>query len=183
VCKISQKQILSFISNKNLYANTNAVLKIIEKAAEESERKLYNNAIDPFSALFDVMSMNIKLSDWLEKEKLTNIKPSELTKEHIWDYKVFLSRHYKTRDGKQLKRVTQNFYLIALRSLLTFFADKDIPSLPPEKIKLTKQEEKPVHFLALDQVEKLLNEPKGKQNWIAGQSNTRSLLFYGNACC
>ena len=100
--------------------------------------------------------------DWLEKEKLTNIKPSELTKEHIWDYKVFLSRHYKTKDGKQLKRVTQNFYLIALRSLLTFFADKDIPSLPPEKIKLTKQEEKPVHFLALDQVEKLLNEPKGK---------------------
>ncbi len=74
MCKISQKQILSFISNKNLYANTNAVLKIIEKAAEESERKLYNNAIDPFSALFDVMSMNIKLSDWLEKEKQGSYK-------------------------------------------------------------------------------------------------------------
>jgi len=100
--------------------------------------------------------------DWLKKEKLEKIKPSELTKEHIWNYKVFLSRHYKTKDGKQLKRVTQNYYLIALRSLLTFFADKDIPSLPPEKIKLTRQEEKPVHFLQLEQVEKLLNAPNTK---------------------
>jgi len=96
--------------------------------------------------------------DWIELNKLTNLKPHELTPEHIYEYKTYLSRNYTTRDKKPLKRVTQNYYLIAVRSLLTYFADKDIISLPPEKIKLAKQSgERKVSFLNLAQIERLLN--------------------------
>jgi len=102
--------------------------------------------------------------NWLKANKLESITPPELTKEHIWKYRVFLSRHYLSETTKKpLKRSTQNYYLIALRAFLTFFAEKDIPSLPPEKVKLPREKgQKTIHFLTLDQVEKLLSMPDTK---------------------
>ena len=97
--------------------------------------------------------------EWLKKNNLENLKPKELTPEVIFKYKTFLSRVYTTKDGKFLKKTTQNYYLIALRVLLTFFAEKDIKSLPPEKIKLLKTKGRTIHFLTLEQIEKLLNAP------------------------
>ncbi|MBU3964640.1 tyrosine-type recombinase/integrase [Patescibacteria group bacterium] len=101
-----------------------------------------------------------KFLEWSKINKLENLKPHQMTPDHIFKYKTFLSRQYLKKDKKPLKRNTQNYYLIALRSLLTYFADKDIISLPPEKIKLTKQsQERTVNFLTLEQVEKLLAIP------------------------
>lgn len=98
--------------------------------------------------------------NWLKKNKLENIKPADLSPDHIWQYKLYLSRYHLSRDNKPLKKTTQNYYLIALRSLLTYFAEKDITSLPPEKIKLPREKgEKTIHFLNLEQLEKLFNVP------------------------
>lgn len=98
---------------------------------------------------------------WLKLKKIENIRPHELTNEHIWEYRVFLSRQYiSSKNKKQLKKTTQNYYLIALRSLLDYFANKNILSLPSEKIKLAKDtKEKEVRFLTLEQIEKLLSAP------------------------
>lgn len=97
---------------------------------------------------------------WLKEKKLTNLKPSSLTADHIWQYRVFLSRHHDTRTNKTLKKTTQNYYLIALRSLLEFFSEKNITALSPTKVKLAKDKtEKEVKFLTLDQIEKLLLAP------------------------
>jgi len=101
-----------------------------------------------------------KFLDWLKIKKLAHLKPHQLTPEHIWDYRVFLSRQYTPKTKRPLKKSTQNYYLIALRALLNYFADRDILSLPSEKIKLAKDtDEKQVRFLSLDQVEKLLSVP------------------------
>jgi len=95
---------------------------------------------------------------WLKKNNLQNIKPHELTSDHVWKYRVFLSRQYRSKSNAVLKRSTQNYYLIAVRSLLNYFADRDIISLPSEKIKLAKdKKEKQVRFLNLDQIEKLVS--------------------------
>ncbi len=101
-----------------------------------------------------------KFWDWLKINKLENIKPYELTPDHIWKYRVFLSRQYISKRKKTLKKSTQNYYLIALRSLLNYFAERDILSLPAEKIKLAKnKEETQVRFLTLEQLEKLFSIP------------------------
>jgi len=101
-----------------------------------------------------------KFFDWLKTNNLENLKPAELTSDHIWKYRLSLSRQYLPKTKKSLKRSTQNYYLIALRQFLTYFTEKDIPSLPPEKIKLPKEKaEKIVDFLSLDQIEKLLTAP------------------------
>ena len=93
---------------------------------------------------------------WLEKNNLEGLKPHELSPAHIWKYRVYLSRNSK----KPLKKSTQNYYLIALRSFLNYFANRDIISLPAEKIKLAKdRSERQVRFLDLEQLEKLFAAP------------------------
>jgi len=101
-----------------------------------------------------------KFLDWLKINNLDNLKPHELTPEHVWQFRVFLSRQYASKTKKPLKKSTQNYYLIALRSLLNYFANRDILSLPSEKIKLAKNtDEKQIRFLNVDQIQKLLAVP------------------------
>lgn len=98
--------------------------------------------------------------DWLKMSSLENLKPHELTPEHIRKYRLFLSRQYLPKTKQPLKKSTQNYYLIAFRSLLNYFADRDILSLPAEKIKLAKDKgERQVRFLDLEQLEKLFLTP------------------------
>ena len=97
---------------------------------------------------------------WIKKTKKDSLLPHELTSEDIWAYRLYLSR-YKGEKDRPLKRITQNYYLIALRALLSYFTAKDIVSLPADKIVLPKdaKTEKTVKFLTLDQIEKLLLAP------------------------
>lgn len=98
---------------------------------------------------------------WLKKTGKTDLKPHELTAQDVWDYRLHLSRHADPKTQKTLSKLTQSYYLIALRALLRFFADKDIASLPAEKISLPKDAEKgkTIKFLNLEQIERLLSAP------------------------
>jgi len=105
-----------------------------------------------------------KFFEFLDNSSLSDLRPHQLTPEHVWDYRLFLSRTRDSSTGKLLKKTTQNYYLIALRSYLNFFADRDITSLPAEKIKLARdaQKEKTINYLKLNQIEKLLLAPNIK---------------------
>jgi site-specific recombinase XerD/intein/homing endonuclease len=94
---------------------------------------------------------------WLKGSNKASLLPHQLTPDHIWDYRLYLSR-FKGENGLPLKKATQTYYLIALRALLGYFTAKDIESLPQDKIALPKANkgEKSVKFLTLEQIEKLL---------------------------
>jgi len=97
---------------------------------------------------------------WLKVAKLTSLKPHDLDADHVWKYRVFLSRNYQSKTNKPLKKSTQNYYLIALRALLSYFSSRDILSLPVDKIKLSKdKKERSVKFLNNEQLKKLLQAP------------------------
>jgi site-specific recombinase XerD len=97
---------------------------------------------------------------WLEKTKNKKLAPHELTPEHIWDYRLYLARTYKTPSGEYLGKKSQNYYLIALRALLNYFADRDIESLPSSKIKLAKQKsDETISFLDERDIDKILQVP------------------------
>lgn len=101
-----------------------------------------------------------KFFNWLKEQNLGSLSPNKLNAEHIWRYKVYLSRHIDKIKQKPLKKTTQNYYLIALRSLLEFFVEKEVTSLPPSKVKLAKDKaDKEIKFLKLDQLTRLLNSP------------------------
>lgn len=97
---------------------------------------------------------------WLKMVKKENLLPHELSSDDIWNYRLYLSR-FADKKGRPLKKITQSYYLIALRAILGYFTAKDIISLPADKITLPKAAtaEKTVKFLNLDQIEKFLLAP------------------------
>jgi len=120
----------------------------IEKGLSDNTQKNYSRYLKKFT-------------DWLKASGKEDMLPHDLTPEEIWNYRLFLARFKDPNKDKPLSKLTQNYYLIALRSLLSFFTDKDIISLPADKIQLPKdaKKEKTVKFLTLDQIEKLLLAP------------------------
>ncbi len=140
-------------SNKPLPDHINDFLDWceIEKGLNNKTQKNYFNFLKKFF-------------EFLEINSLSNLKPHQLTPGHIWQYRLFLSRSRSPQTKKYLKKTTQNYYLIALRAYLNFFADRDITSLPAEKIKLGRDtnKKKSVNYLKLNQIEKLLLAPNVK---------------------
>jgi site-specific recombinase XerD len=97
---------------------------------------------------------------WLDKTHHADLKPRELTAQYVWDYRLYLARNYKTPSGPYLTKKSQNFYLIALRALLRYLAERDIETVASTKIKLAKQKaEEPIAFLERHEVEEMLKQP------------------------
>ena len=97
---------------------------------------------------------------WLKEGGKGDLLPHQLTAEHIWDYRLFLAQKYKTPRGKNLGKKSQNYYLVALRSLLNYFTERNIDSLSPAKVKLAKQKtEDNISFLDVRDIEKMLTIP------------------------
>ena len=105
--------------------------------------------------------------------KFANISnPSQIDDELVRQYRLYLNRlgnrsdpsFAKASEGKgkmPLKKVTQNYHIIALRNFLKYLAKRNIKSLTAEKVELGKQEQREVTFLEPEELERLLNSPDG----------------------
>lgn len=85
--------------------------------------------------------------------------PKDLTIETVRKYRVYLAHVNSPNGNLPLKRVTQNYYVIALRSFLRYLIRKDLAVVSPEKIELPKTESRSLKFLDRDQLEHLLAQP------------------------
>lgn len=83
---------------------------------------------------------------------------SDLDLATVRKYRVFLANKADEK-GKTLKKVTQNYYVIALRSLLRFLIKNDLKTLEPSKIELPKTESRSLKFLEREQIDRLVTMP------------------------
>jgi site-specific recombinase XerD len=86
------------------------------------------------------------------------VQPGAISLDEVREYRVWLNR-FKDDKGRPLKKSTQNYHLIALRSFLKYLAKRDVKSLAPEKIELAKAPEREVEFLEPDELTRLLDAP------------------------
>lgn len=68
------QRLLSYISNEKLYDCVRKVIYPTFLAIKEKEKTLYDNVIDPFSAVFDSIINKISLTQWLEVEKSRQVQ-------------------------------------------------------------------------------------------------------------
>ncbi len=106
-----------------------------------------------------IENYNHYLTRFISFAKVEN--PRDITEETIRKYRLTLNRTTDER-GKPLKKVTQNYHVIALRSFLKYLAKRDIRVVPAEKIELGKQEEREVVFLESSELERFLRAPQGE---------------------
>ncbi|HTL39757.1 MAG TPA: site-specific tyrosine recombinase/integron integrase [Methylomirabilota bacterium] len=90
--------------------------------------------------------------------------PEDVDLELVRSYRLFLNR--MTQADKNLKVITQNYHLIALRSFLKYLAKRDIKSLAAEKIELPKTPSRQVEFLNTEDVERLIDAVKSEKHKI-----------------
>jgi len=89
-----------------------------------------------------------------------NIDPEKIDLELVRKYRVYLARYVDETTGLPLKKVTQNYFLIALRAFLKYLARRDIETLSAEKIELGKQDPRPIKILDPENLERLLSAPE-----------------------
>ncbi|OGD24680.1 hypothetical protein A2819_03015 [Candidatus Azambacteria bacterium RIFCSPHIGHO2_01_FULL_40_24] len=104
------------------------------------------------------------LKRFLEYSKIS--RPEQISQDLVRQYRLWLNRRpafAKASAGKfpsekgNLKKNTQNYYLIALRNFLKYLAKRDIETLSADKIELGKQSERQVIFLESGELDRLLH--------------------------
>ncbi len=112
-----------------------------------------DRALSPLTVKMYAHYLN-RFSDWLT-EGGKKIRPDELNEEIVRQYRLYLSRYVNPVKG-ELKRSTQGYFLIALRSFLRYLTKKGISTLAPDQIELGKTRDRVIKFLDKNQLEKLL---------------------------
>ena len=91
---------------------------------------------------------------WLGENK----SPGAITGEKVRKYRLWLNRLVDAH-GEPLKKNTQNYHLIALRSFLKYLAKRDVETMAPEKIELMKMPDREVAFLEGSDLNTILEMP------------------------
>ncbi|MFZ5982323.1 MAG: site-specific tyrosine recombinase/integron integrase [Patescibacteria group bacterium] len=104
--------------------------------------------------------------------------PSDITDDLVRSFRVALNR-FSDNSGRPLKKITQNYYVIALRSFLKYLSKKDIQTLPAEKVEVGKTPSREVDFLEEGEVERILSSAEGGDFKSLRDRAILELLFSG----
>jgi len=86
--------------------------------------------------------------------------PAEISDELARQYRLHLNR-MRDEKGRPLKKITQNYHVIALRNFLKYLARKDIKTLSADKVELGKNDSRQIDFLEIEEVERLFEASAG----------------------
>jgi site-specific recombinase XerD len=84
-----------------------------------------------------------------------DIEVHKVNAELVRKWRLWLNR-YQNDVGDNLSPLTQSYHLIALRSFLGYCSKRDIETLTPEKVELSKTKRKQVSFLSQEETERIM---------------------------
>ncbi len=91
--------------------------------------------------------------------------PKDINDDVVREFRLWLNRQPSGLKvggrAEMLKKKTQNYYLIALRSFLKYLRKRGIDSLSPERIDLAKVTERDLDLISSTDLERLLSAPSG----------------------
>lgn len=96
--------------------------------------------------------------DWLNHQNLKDLKPEDLTLDHLRKYRLFLSRYVSPVKGP-LKKNTQSYFMIAIRAFLRHLGSLGKKTIVAEQIELGKTRDRSIKFLTQEQLQRLLQAP------------------------
>lgn len=93
--------------------------------------------------------------------------PKDITDSKVRDFRIWLNRQSTGNNratGDTIKKKTQNYYLITLRTFLKFLAKKNIASLPADYIELAKVGERQIDIISQEELKRLLDAPNKEED-------------------
>ncbi|MFA6341017.1 MAG: site-specific tyrosine recombinase/integron integrase [Candidatus Paceibacterota bacterium] len=93
-----------------------------------------------------------------------DIEPEKITDNIFREYRLYLNRQPASKNVKagrveNLKKRTQNYYLIALRSYLKYAQKIGIDTISPERIELAKVGERSLDLISDEDLKRLMKSP------------------------
>ena len=93
---------------------------------------------------------------WLLKnQRAEDFDVEKIDENVIRNFRLYLSHQYKNKFKGELKRQTQNYFLVALRSFFRYLVKQKINTISPEMIELGKQRDRNIKYLLEDELERL----------------------------
>lgn len=134
-----------------------AILRFLEYCDTTKNRslktiKMYSYYLNFFKKWLLGSPYSVKTTDGKQKFSVEKI-----TDETIRSFRLYISQVYKNPYKGVLKRQTQNYFLVALRSFFRYLIRQKQVVLSPEMIELGKNPERDIKFLSPDQLDKLFN--------------------------
>lgn len=109
-----------------------------------------------------------------------DLDPKNIDLNLVRKYRLFLSRYQDPLTKRPLKRVTQNYFMIALRAFLRYLARIDVATLSPEKVELGEVDPRPLKILDDTHLKQLLEAPDtSKRDGIRDRSILETLFSTG----
>lgn len=87
---------------------------------------------------------------------------NDLTEERVRQFRLALARITDSKARQPIKKITQNYHVIAIRAFLKYLAKRRIKTIPAERIELGKQEERQIAIPETGDLEKILQSPEDK---------------------
>ncbi len=98
--------------------------------------------------------------------EFANVKDvSKITEDKLREFRIHLNRQLgvkvKGQSQANLKKNTQNYHLIALRTFLKYMMKRGVTTMTPDKIELAKISQRSLDLISGNELERLLNAPEG----------------------
>ncbi len=90
-------------------------------------------------------------------QKIEDFPVKKIDDNIVRNFRLYISHEYKNPYKGVLKRQTQNYFLVALRSFLRYLIRQRIPSLSPEMIELGKSRDRNIKFLSPEELKRLFD--------------------------
>jgi site-specific recombinase XerD len=146
----------NIVRRKKWYNNGNM------KLSELKRQFLEYTEIEKGRSLKTIRNYEHYLDRFFEFAKTEN--PKDITDNLLREYRLWLNRqsagNAAVKAGDSLKKKTQNYYLIALRSFLKYLMKRGVVSLAPEKIELAKTPERSLDLISRAELDRLMSAPK-----------------------
>lgn len=93
---------------------------------------------------------------WLfTQTKTDDFDVEKIDENMVRNFRLYLSHNYKNISKGPLKRQTQNYFLVALRSFFRYLIKQKLPVLSPDMIELGKLRDRNIKFLSENDLERL----------------------------
>jgi site-specific recombinase XerD len=126
----------------------------LDKGRSSLTTQNYDRYIDRFLDFLSGQTPN-KLNPEKKYVKNKNIFPADITQEVVRRYRLYVNR-LKDQEGHDLKSITQNYHIIALRAFLRYLAWRGIETLSAEKVPVAKQGDREINFLESNEINNIL---------------------------
>src|SRR3989344_8104525 len=125
-----------------------AILRFLEYC--ELDKNLSLKTVKMYSYYLNFFQKWLFLS-----QKAENLEVKKIDDNVVRNFRLYLSHEYKNPDKGALKRQTQNYFLVALRSFLRYLVRQRVPSLSPDMVELGKNRDRIIKFLSPGELRKL----------------------------